>query len=104
MVRNSTATTSSDARPRARPLTEPQRRLLKFIAANSGKLYGSRRDIPKSIARRNVLDNIRSAGLVRPPVQTPTRTWELTDAGRLALSDGASRQDDAPEPNGTDND
>lgn len=68
-------------------LTKAQRRLLEHVAANPGRLrdYASRRDFPVSVARRNTIFRARSAGWIDPPVETSTRTYELTDAGRVAL-------------------
>lgn len=70
-------------------LTGPQRRLLEHVAANAGRLYGSRRDFPPKVARQDTLWRAMSKGLIDPPRVTDTRTWELTEAGRAAL-DGVS--------------
>lgn len=68
-------------------LTAPQRRALEHVAANSGKLYGSQRDFPPAIVRKDVLHRlVWSMGLIDPPRVTPSRTYELTDAGRADLS------------------
>lgn len=68
--------------------TEAQRRLLEHVAANPGRLrdYASRRDFPVSVARRDTIWRCRSAGWIDAPISTPTRTYELTEAGRRALA------------------
>jgi hypothetical protein len=64
-------------------LTKAQRDVLQHIADN--RCYGSRRDFREH--RRDVVERVWFAGLALPPAFTESRTWELTPAGRAALSD-----------------
>ena len=77
-------------------VTTAQRRLLEHVSANSGRLrdYGSRRDFPVSVARRDTIHRACASGLIDSPRLTPTGTYELTDAGRSALA-AVSNEDPA---------
>lgn len=67
-------------------LTAAQRRVVQHVADNSGKLYGAHRDFPSSVGREDVIRRAWFAGWIDPPAKTATRTWEVTDAGRRALT------------------
>ncbi len=77
--------------PEPRKLTPGQARALRHVSDNSGRLYGSTRDFPTGICRRDVRDRLWFGGLLIPPRLTESHTWEISEAGRaaLALYDGA---------------
>lgn len=66
-------------------VTDAQKRLLEYIHGTSRKLYGSGKDFPAKIARRDTISRAMVAGLIDPPRVTDTGTWEITAAGRQAI-------------------
>lgn len=72
----------------SKALTTAMRRLLQHVADNPGRLrdHASRRDFPVRIAWRDTIHRAGTLGFLDPPMATPTRTYELTPAGRQALT------------------